>query len=395
MKETRIPRSAAQVEQKMLKFGAGGPSVEEARAAMIAAKEPVATSSVIRKHGDVKVPKFIAQDTSLTRAQQSAEAYVVPASQPQPQQPQRQPAQEVKPVQQVEAEKGIIPPAAPVSQNTNQKIQKIETDDFTAEVSHDGSQWVAHLVYKNGGGQERWTAKTQMELNLKLLTGKGHATMKVRETNERLKTAAVPDTWNVLYDLIRNTHGISTAEFNALSNQSRLAMQETVEAAQAIEFMKIAPEYYPSAKNEDALLGFIHKSNWPVTIKNLVIAFRELTTERKLETGPSNSAPATTPSPVPTPAPTPVVKTEIPVVPETAPPVAPRPTSVPVVRKRIATGIVPGSSSASSVQVSSYERTQASQEGELSAADARRLPMDQLEQIVKSQRKQPTRTWRG
>lgn len=410
-----IPATSAEVRDKFLKFKQGGPSVEEARAAMLNAREAAATTA-----GGVKVPKFIEEESNrgmgrggntpvvqntaaikhaelLASARQKIAKIRIPQGKrvnldkmrdagliTQPEidallldsegkapKEESEPSEEViasivepeetppaverVPATPIEAPapvvEVVVPPPAPEPDSS----KTIETKKFKGRLFKDGKEWVAEITYNNGSGSERFSASNKDELMLKLLEGKGHGTVKVRETVQRYKVGDTPDDWNYFFKQMKDSHGLTIEQFNALPEASRDSIQDTIQAAEAMTFQENYPEYYNVDSNWQQLVKFLSSRKWPLTVHNLELAYRELTDEDLLESRPAPvvktvethsapaapqvSAPASTPAPVDSAAAATSTATPAPAAPAAVP-------VVPTVRKRVSTGLIPGSSSA-------------------------------------------------
>jgi hypothetical protein len=224
--------------------------------------------------------------------------------------------------------------------------KRVETKKFVGEIFKDGKDWVAELNYKNGAGTERFTAGSKDDLMMKILEGKGHGTVKVRETVQRYKLGDVYDDWSIFYNEVKESHGLSIEEYNALPDQSRKFVQDTVQAAYLMEFIATYPEYYAVTPNRDRIYQYLNSRKIPLTLHNLELAYRDLNEDDLLETRPvQKEVLPTTAAQVPaTSAQVTVPQTEDSVV---EVPAAPAVAATPApVRKRGTTGLIPGQSSA-------------------------------------------------
>jgi hypothetical protein len=383
MKTSAIPQSSGEVSKKLLKFTPGGPSVEEARAAMLAAREPATTTRL-----GTKVPTFIqgaATDNSETPSVaigtdepsieilSEAEAVLNPESAPVQQTPQVQRASvsldKVSPQERQEAveEPQATPEPKQPSAKTERKRYRNEQKKFTYEIYQDRGKHIAEIVYDplpDGfqPGTERFEANSMTALIAQLADGKANSTLKIRQQNQRLKTASVPDDWNVFYGAVKKMHGMSQAQYDALPLASRVTILDTVQAVEIQAFLKEYPEFVPPPNAHDLFYEWANKNKLPLTLKNMEIAYRELRDDGKLKVPAANSgaaptaAASTTASTVPNhpsvPAETSVLVGSAPAQPPVAyaaPPGSQAPATPPAAtRKRGAytTGLIPGSSSA-------------------------------------------------
>jgi|SRR5579859_1099736 len=440
-RNTAIPVVSTDVRDKMLTFKPGGPSVEEARKAMLAAKEPVTTTK-----GGTRIPSFIKGDgpalspSSRSHAELLASAHakinelrVPPGSkinlnkmreaglitQPEidalmheangttpPATEEPAPAVDVASLIEPETPSvetpAVVPARVPVApppqavQAVSERVptepadgrKTIETKHFTGYIYRDGKEWVAEIIYKNGSGTERFTAESKDALMLKVLEGKGHGTVKVRDTVRRMKLGDKPDTWDFFFKQVEESHGLTVEQYNALPEASRALVQDTIQAQQILAFTEVHPEYYATAHNFKFVADWLNKREIPLTLHNLELALEDLTESELLETRPVAAAPVT-----PTPAakvPATVVATvtedSVPVVaaPASAVPTAPAPaTPAAPARKRGSTSLIPGSSSAAPSETRPEEGNQSQ---EPSVSELKRLSDPELKRIATQHR---------
>jgi hypothetical protein len=362
---------------EVLKFKDSGPSVEEARRAMFAAKE--APSGLSAKNAVAPPAPAPVQVPGPVVPSAPPITPVVTAV-----------ANELEP----EFEEEIAPatpvvPAAPVV-TTVPKVERVETPQFVGEIKQENGKWVAEIRYKTGAGTERFQASTKNELMLQLLAGKGHATMRVNKAVRREKLG-----WSELDRQYPLPEGITTEDFEKMSDKQQDHLLLTVATQQTLLFREAHPDFYRDPKNANAqkLSDFLGKERLPITLRNLEYAFDELTdsnlpAEVRLEerptalvveapVTPSLSAPVAAPASVdsaPT-LPTPAVAPATPIV-----PAAPAVT----VRKRGTTGLRPGDSSSPTEPGPSEGGGEPRQ---LSEAELRKLPMSELKRIADADRR--------
>ena len=434
-----IPESAGQVRDQLLKFKPAGGSVEEAREAMLKARE-----SAVTTRGGVAVPKFIQDagrgqggnipsgrpEDSQRALADSAKAKIsalripqgtkvnleamvekgllvqaevdallaetgvepchrstVVASQPLAEPNQVAVVDEIPPAAEPEPEPVAAPePPARVAADEPNQVKTVETNEFTARMYRDGKEWVADITYKNGAGQERFTANSKDELMLKVLEGKGHGTVKVREVvkeqKRRLLYGDENDTWDFFFAEVKESHGLTVEQYNALPEASRALIQDTIQAQQILAFQQNWPEYYATQKNFEKIGKYLNKRGWPLTYRNLELAYKDLTADDELDLRPAQrvdvapqAAPEVQAQPV-----APKVEDSTPVV---AAPAAPAAT---VVRKRGTTGLIPGSSSVSSID-GTTRAEDGTKQRELSVAELKALPPAELKRIATKDRK--------
>jgi hypothetical protein len=459
-KTSAIPNSTGQVQKQFLNkdFLPKG-SVEEARAAMLAAKEPVRTirgvPSFIKKAtpdrgegGNTPVESIPAAAPIVVRTPQTEapeptnnglirDARTVHALKYNAYQKMRsaglRTGESVDLVQLVrdgiltkdeaevllgapitieeeleettEPEVAVIPSATPVEHERvaavppEPEIEVFEDPNFTIRRFRDGKLWVGEITYKNGAGTERFTGASKDELMTALLRGKANATLKVRETSEKYKKqvreAALgknPDTWDYFFDILHETHGLTVEQYNALPETSREAVIDSLRTVEATKFLNEYPEYYPTEANFKAMGEFLNKEKWPLTYRNLQLAYFHLSEMGLLETKPVEQvvAPAApepaAPAPVVSvqPAATPVEDSTAAATPAVSPSAtAPAPAAAPA-RKRGTTGLIPGSSSAAPTAPRTEDRNRPQEPSE---KELRTMPMADLKRIATQGRK--------
>lgn len=433
-RSTVIPDSKGEVQAKLLRFKQGGPSVEEARNAMIAGREAATTTG-----GGTKVPSFIKEaatrgqggNVSADRPASSHEAFLASAKaklQPIKARAAGRPINLEKmrdaglisqdeidalladangtvvipaaPTVNVEdyidseevipaaAEPAVAPIAAAPARVAAEdgQARKVENSHFIGSIFREGKDWVAEIVYKNGSGTERFVANSKDDLMAKLLEGKGHGTVKVREvvkeSKRRLLYGEENDTWDFFFKQVEESHGLTVDQYNALPEASRALVQDTVQAQQILAFQTNWPEYYATAKNFENVAKYLNKRNWPLTYRNLELAYKDLTADDELDLRPAarvDVAPQATPEVQAQPV---AARVED----STAPVAAPAAAVAPVVHKRGTSGIVPGSSSAASNEPAARAEDGTAQRV-LSEKELRALPISELARIAKQTRK--------
>jgi len=251
-------------------------------------------------------------------------------------------------------------------------VEKLENSKFILEIFQEDGEWVGRIKYKNGAGTEEFRADTRRALDMKLLEGKAHATLKVREVLRR-------DQYHDDLDKVYDIPGYTQESFDSLSPESQQLVIDSIAGKAAILFKEEVPEFYGSQANTTQLLTFLHKRDLPVTLKNLKYAFEELADD--LEQRPQAKISVTeTPAPAVATvaadsAPTPVV----PAVVSTTP--APTATTTEV-RKRGSFGFKPGFTSLGS---NGLEETEGGKKStEPSEKDARSMPLEELAKQVRS-----------
>jgi hypothetical protein len=279
----------------------------------------------------------------------------------------------------------VEPARVPVDPTDGQR-RTIENKKFTGQIYREGKEWIAEIVYKNGAGTERFAANSKDELMLKLVEGKGNGTLRVREAVRREKLGSDHDTWDFFYDQMKESHGLTVEQYNALPVESRNAIQDVIQAAQIQEFVANTPEYYGTTHNFQEIVKFLNKQKpnpWPMTVHNLQLAFEDLLEAELLDTKPAVQVAAPAPvavAPVLAPTVTPDAEDSAPIAtpaPAVVVPVTP-------VRKRGTTGIMPGSSSATPSLGTTEDGTRPR---ELSVAELKKLPDAELKRIATQNRK--------
>lgn len=347
---------------QVLKFQPGGLSVEEARKAMFAAKEAPsglsAAKSVVAAAAPAALP-VVAEEFEIETPPAAAAAVsaVVPAV--------------------------VTPPAAtPV---VPPKIERVETSNFVGEIKQENGKWVAEIRYKTGAGTEKFTADTKNGLLLKLLEGKGHATLRVNKAVRREKLG-----WAELDRQYPLPEGITAKDFEEMPDKAQDALLWSIATQQIVQFNEAHPEFYkdPDGKNAKKINDFLTHNNLPITLRNLQYAYDELTdsnlpanvrieekpgSERTEESDASLVLPASPTVPARTDS---VPAAEPPAAVPTAPVVA---APAVVVRKRGTTGLQPGQSSTPT----ELERPgDGGEPRELSEAELRKLPLADLKRIA-------------
>lgn len=354
--------------QDVIRFKDEGLSVEEARKQMLEAGE---APRGIRRRDEIRTGILArnaaaavgAANPTETAIGEEFETEIPAAASPAP---ATVPAPAPAAVAPVVAPPIVEPPAPP-------KTERIETDQFVAEIRQENGKWVGEIKYKTGGGTERWITNTKNELMLELLKGKGNATLRVHQAVRREKLGS-PDL-DKQYPL---PEGWTTEEFAKLKPEQQDSMLLQIAKEQVLMFRDEHSEFYRSDKNAKDLNDFLVKNRLPITKKNLEYAFMDLLADGLLETKPEMIS-------VPTPAPVQTDSVPAPAAP-TATPVAAIPApAVPavVVRKRGTTGLQPGISS-------SPDELERPEDGGKprgpSEAELRSLPLPDLKRIVYKER---------
>jgi hypothetical protein len=278
------------------------------------------------------------------------------------------------------------PPAQP------QRIERVENDKFVAEMRQENGKWVAEIKYKNGAGTERFIADTKGQLTLKLLEGKGHATLRVNKAVRREKLG-----FSELDKQYPLPEGITAEDFEKMDDKSQDAVLWSVANNQGFLFKEQHPDYYATDGNKEKLLALLSKAKLPITARNLAYALDELSDPNlpldvRLEERPAPvMAPPLITSLAPDVPTTPPARTDsAPVVAAPAPVPTAAPAAAPgvTVRKKGTTGLRPGDSSVETAPGAPEDGQQPRQPSE---ADLRKMPLTELRRIARSEWKQPNR----
>ncbi len=335
----KVPVYSDAVLKKGFVKGPAGISVEQAKAELLAAQEPVTST-----RGGTKVPTFVQRESTRGQGGNSPRVAYTPAEiedaneslkfvapSPAPAIPPRTAAQPAAPAA---AQPAAAQPAVKESrpQSPLSHHETFSDLEFVVETYRDirDGKWYGLINYKpdadgNQPGEERFIADSQAELNLKLLKGKAHGTLKVRSVVRGRKMGGKPELKET-HDLeILNLNNLTIPEFNALPEKSKVLLRENAYSKEFLIFKDSHPEHGLSSetgvKNAQALIGYLNKQGWPITARNLEIAWNDLEAANKLEI----------PEPSETPAATPVISLPpVPVIP---------------IRKRGSSALVPGGSS--------------------------------------------------
>ena len=334
---------------EIVKFGDKGISVEEARKKMLeAGQAPKGIQSETRKNEAVGVIRGVGGNTPTVQPESSAPAVVT----------------------EVIAEVPLTPPNIPVViAEVPAQEDKVENSKFSARIFQEDGEWVAEIVYKNGAGTERFTAASKQALNLKLLEGKGNATLRVRESIRREKYGTELDKVYTLPDYM------TQEAFDAMPALAQQGMIDTIATQEAFQLHQAHPEFYINEENSLKIQKFLNKRELPFTVRNMEYAYYELEESEELDSRPTPQLVA--PSVI---APAPRVEDSAPAAaPATAPVstvAAPAAPAV-VTRKRGTTGLRPGDSSAANTELDQTEESQKSSEP--SEAELRKLPLSELQ----------------
>ena len=374
--------------QDILKFGPKDRantqlSVDEARAAMVAAGEAPG-STKIKLANDARRKTFTdAQAAGLPLAEarrlaaEAAENVVAAGVVTAPAATSPAPAQQ-RPTP--EAARRFVQPAQ-TTPAPAERAERIETKKFVGVIKQEGGLWVAEITYKSGAGTARFTATTKNQLMLKLLEGKANGTLKVRDVTRAAKLGE-PE-----FDHAYSFVGIPQAEYDAMSDAAKSALVDAEAAKATIQFKEDYPEFLPTALNSQKITGFLDARRAVFTYSNLVKAFEALTATEELELRPENELPTVLEDSAPAGDSAAVAVTQ-PAV-STAPAVS---ASEPQVRKRGTTGIMPGFSSAGEdTELETSE--EGDEQRQPSRAELMTLSLDEHRKLYKKTLKQPNRSF--
>jgi hypothetical protein len=382
------------------------PSVEEARAAMIAAGEapkgspneakkagtrvaaPVATEIPVTgfqvkiKYSNGQTEEFavadkITMERELRRRQTQIAARGLTAEvEYKPLGEETEEEQEVGP----EPVAAVEPAPVPVVENTRgeggstrteAQSERVENNKFILEIKQEDGQWVGEITFKNGAGTERFEAPTRKALDMKLLEGKANATLRVREVVRREKLGV---------DLDQNYEipGYTQETYDALSEAARQLVIDAIAAKAALTFRETQAAFYGTADNSAKLQKFLFKKNLPITVRNLQYAFEELTESEELELRPEPKVSVSVSAPTVQPSTGDSVAAAVPAA-VPAPAATPAPAPAPAVRKRGSMGLKPGLSSVST----DIEAEESNKPKEPSEQELRTMPLDQLRTLAR------------
>ena len=259
--------------------------------------------------------------------------------------------------------------------NKNSAVERADTKDFTAEIRQEGGQWVGELTYKNGAGTERFTAPTKNALTLQMLVGKGHASVKVRKVIREQKLGVELDK-SYLFE------GLTQEEFDSLPNIARQELIDKKAMEASLAFRSEHPEYLNTNENWQIIKRFLDKRQLPYTFVNLEYAYDSLTDDEMLQV--REEAPT-----VVTEAPRTEDSVVVAATPAQTAPAAAAAAPAPQLRKRGTTGLQPGFSSAGNTELEQTEG--GNKPRELSEAELRALPLSEHKKLYKATLKQPNR----
>jgi hypothetical protein len=262
-----------------------------------------------------------------------------------------------------------------VSDEDETPVEVTENAKFRLEIKQEDGKWVAEIAYKTGGGVERFEATSRKALNMKLLEGKAHATLRVREAIRREKYGVQLDDFYTLPDYL------TQEAFDALPEPAKQGIVDAVAMNEALLLHKQHPEFYITEENSKKMQQFLNHKKLPYTFTNLVYAYEELAEAEELETRP---VPQIAPS-------VSVARTSAgdSAAAGKAPTVAPATSDLPApvgqVRKRVSTGLTPAQSSTVSTELETVAPEEASKSSsEPTEAELRSMPLSELKKTYKA-----------
>lgn len=386
--ESRVVRTAAELvvgQKAKANLTTGGVSVEEARAAMLAAGSApsgqrggyVAFKTKMLADGYIMHPKLQAW-AKLNPETQQWEPYVeteAPKFRANPQQGGNVPTVVHEPVDEPAVSAATAVSATVEPTTSTEKTERFTDPSFDAEILQENGEWVARILYKNGSGTEEFRADTKNALMLKLITGKGHATLRVKRAVREAKLGQKPvDIESLEYQYALDYAGLSKAEYDALPAGAKKLVQDNIGYQVASLWQQQTPQYHGTPENSERLLGYLANKKLPVTVHNLQVAFEELTEDDILE-----KKPEVKPVALPVPVATTRAEDSASVVPASA-----APTST-VVRKRGTTSLVPSHSSVPEGGHVNGSQESISTPQEPSEQELRAMPIADLGRIVRKQ----------
>ena len=276
---------------------------------------------------------------------------------------------EVVPV--VAAPVAVVQPA----REPQEKTLRVDDKDFTAEIKKENNVWVGEIIFKNGAGTERFTAATKDEIMVKLLAAKGHATVKVRQVVRDSKLGRKANTWADMHTFAANYAGMQPEEYQALVQPAKDALVRACSLQQALEFKDLHPEFYRTAKNGQDLLDYLGEKEWPPTVHNYELAYADLSDV--LEVRPTEKE--VVKEIVVTPAPKIEDSIAVAEIAAAVPTVAP--VSAPAVapRKRGTSGLTPRQSSSEDSELDTVTK----KPQEPSDQDLKKMPFKELQRIAR------------
>ena len=275
-----------------------------------------------------------------------------------------------------------VPVAAPVAvvqparEPQQEKTLRVDDKDFTAEIKKENNVWVGEIIFKNGAGTERFTAATKDEIMVKLLAAKGHATVKVRQVVRDSKLGRKANTWADMHTFAANYAGMQPEEYQALVQPAKDALVRACSLQQALEFKDLHPEFYRTAKNGQDLLDYLGEKEWPPTVHNYELAYADLSDV--LEVRPTEKE--VVKEIVVTPAPKIEDSIAVAEIAAAVPTVAP--VSAPAVapRKRGTSGLTPRQSSSEDSELDTVQK----KPQEPSVTNFKKLPFEEHQRIARA-----------
>lgn len=254
-------------------------------------------------------------------------------------------------------------------------VEVTENNKFRLEIKQEDGKWIAEIAYKTGGGVERFEAASRKALNMKLLEGKAHATLRVREAIRREKYGVQLDEFYTLPDYL------TQEAFDALPQPAKQGIVDAIAMNEALMLHKLHPEFYITEENSEKMQKFLTNKKLPYTVTNLTYAYEELAEAEELETRPVPTIAPSVPTPQTPAGDSAATARATTVVPTTSD----APVIVGSVRKRVSTGLQPSQSSAVTTELETGSPEEAAKpSSEPSEAELRSMPLSELKKNYKA-----------
>ena len=280
---------------------------------------------------------------------------------------------------------GVVPqyvqaltePAAQVLEVEDETpVEVTDNNKFRCEIRQEDGEWIAEITYKTGGGVERFTAPSRKALNMKLLEGKAHGTLRVREAIRREKYGVELDKFYTLPDYM------TQEAFDALPEAAQRGIVDAVAMQEALMLHKMHPEFYITEENSKKMQQFLNHKELPFTVTNLTYAYEELAEAEELEVRPTPRAIPSVPNLQTSAGDSAAAGTAA----QAASTASATPAPVGPVRKRVSTGLQPGQSSVVTTELETTvpKEEAGKQSSEPTEAELRSMPLSELKALHKS-----------
>lgn len=252
-------------------------------------------------------------------------------------------------------------------------VEVTENNKFRCEIRQEDGEWIAEIAYKTGGGVERFTAPSRKALNMKLLEGKAHGTLRVREAIRREKYGVELDQFYTLPDYM------TQEAFDALPEPAQQGIVDAIAMQEAMTLHKVHPEFYITEENSKKMQQFLNHKKLPFTLTNLTYAYEELAEADELETRPIPKAIPSVSRPQTSAGDSAAAAIAVQAVPTAS---ALLPAHAGQVRKRVSTGLQPAQSSAITTELETTVAEEAVKtKSEPSEAELRSMPLSELKKL--------------